>query len=203
MRSSTSLSYLRLASPSALLAGVSGILYSISSAFIARADSTVGAGLSGLFLMLGGLLGATALLGLYERLRDSAGDYALWALLFGLAGSLAATMHGGYDLANSLHPPGVASQLPSPVDPRGLGTLGLMGVSLLIFARLMRRDGRFGTRLPSVGYLSGVLLILSYVVRLIVLNPSSPLVFVLAAVEGFLVNPLWYVLLSRALRQLA
>ena len=85
-----------------------------------------------------GVGGATGLIGLYARLEPAAGGYALWALVFGLAGALAATLHGGYDLANAIHPPDQTTTLPSPVDPRGLGTFGLAGIATLAFAYLMR-----------------------------------------------------------------
>ncbi len=157
-------------------------------------------GFSALFLMLGGILGASALLGLYERLRPSAGGYALWALVFGLAGSLAATLHGGYDLANAINPTSQVGSGPSPVDPRGLGTFGLSGLAILAFAWLMGRDPVFPRGLTYLGYVSGALLVVIYLGRLIVLDASSPLVLGPAAVEGFMVNPVWYVWLGIVLR---
>ncbi len=196
-----SLSYHHTAYPSAWLAGGSGFLYSVSFVLIARAAPTLGAGLSGFFLLVGGIFGASALLGLYERLRPASGGYATWALILGLAGALAATLHGGYDLANAINPPTQATTLPSAVDPRGLGTFGLAGVSLLAFAYLMRRDASFPRRLGSLGYLSGILLVLIYLGRLIVLNASSPLILAPAGLEGFIVNPAWYVWLGIALRR--
>jgi hypothetical protein len=196
-----SISYRHTAYPSAWLAGVSGFLYSVSFVLIARSSPALGAGLSGFFLLTGGILGASALLGLYERLQPSAGTYALWALVFGLAGALAASLHGGYDLANAIHPPDQSTTLPSSVDPRGLGTFGLAGASLLAFAFLMQRDGSFPARLSLLGYVSGALLVLVYLGRLIVLNASSPLILGPAALEGFIVNPVWYIWLGFALRR--
>ena len=136
---------------------------------IARASPGLGAGLSGLFLLTGGVFGASALLGLYIRLEPAGGGYALWALVFGLAGALAATLHGGYDLANAIHPPDQASSLPSAIDPRGLGTFGIAGIAMLAFAYLMGRDASFPRNLSYLGYLSGALLIVIYLARLIIL----------------------------------
>lgn len=196
-----SLSYRHTAYPSAWLAGAAGFLYSISFVLIASAAPGPGAGLSGFFLLVGGIFGASALLGLYERLAPAAGGYGLWALVFGLGGALAATLHGGYDLANAIHPPTQTPDLPSQIDPRGLGTFGLAGGAMLAFAFLMRRDSTFPLNLSSLGYVSGALLLLIYLARVTILSPSNPLVLVPAALEGFIVNPAWYVWLGLALRR--
>src|SRR5437016_1110449 len=186
----------------AFMAAGCGLLYSISFVVLARASASLGAGLSALFLMLGCLLGTAALVGLYERLRGSAGTYLVWVLGVGIAGAFAAVLHGGYDLANVLHPPGGTTNLPSAVDPRGLGTFGLSGVALLGFSLLMPRTSEL-RNLRNLGLLSGALLILVYLARLIILTPSNPVVLVPAALEGLIVNPLWYVLLGLALRRAA
>jgi len=195
--------YRHTAYPSAWLAGASGLLYSVSFVIIARNNPSLGTGLSGLFLLIGGLLGASALLGLYERLKPSNGTYALWALVFGLAGALAATLHGGYDLAVGIHPPNQVINFPSPVDPRGLGTFGLTGISLLAFSFLMQRDRSFSRGLVGLGYASGVVLVLIYVSRLTILAASNLLVLAPAGIEGFVLNPAWYIWLGFALRKKA
>src|SRR5919108_2726007 len=143
MRAVSSIAYRHTAYPSAWLAGACGFLYSVSFVIIARSAPSLGNGLAGFFLLLGGIFGASALLGLYERLRPASGTYALWALIFALWGSLAVTLHGGYDLAVAIHPPNQVINFPSPIDPRGLGTFGLTGISLLAFAYLMQRDRSF------------------------------------------------------------
>ena len=50
--------------------------------------------------------------------------------------------------------------------------------------------------LALLGYVSGILLVLIYLVRLIVFDPTSPLLLGPAALEGFIVNPVWYVWLG-------
>jgi hypothetical protein len=197
-----SVSYVHTAYPSAWLAGVSGFLYSVSFVIVARSAPELGAGLSGFFLLVGGILGATALLGLYDRLQPSSGGYARWALVFGLAAAMAATLHGGYDLANAINPPDQTTTLPSAVDPRGLGTFGLAGISMLAFAFLIGRDPSFPRGLSYLGYLSGALLVLVYLGRLIVLNASSPLILGPAGLEGLIVNPAWYIWLGFSLRRI-
>jgi hypothetical protein len=195
------LSYRHTAYPSAWLAGAAGFLYSVSFVVVAQAAPRAGAGLAAFFLLAGGILGASALVGLYLRLEPAAGGYALWALVFGVAGALSATLHGGYDLANAIHASDQTTTLPSPVDPRGLGTFGLAGISVLAFSYLMAREGTFPRNLAYLGYLSGVLLVVVYLARLIILSPSNPLVLAPAALEGFVVNPVWYVWLGFALRR--
>ena len=201
-RAAQPVNVLATAAIAAYLTAGSGLLYSLSFVVLARVSSSLGAGLSSTFLMLGGLLGTAALVGLYERLRGSAGTYLVWVLGVGIGGALAAVLHGGYDLANALHPPGGTSNLPSAVDPRGLGTFGLAGVAVLGFSLLMGGAPDLGG-LRRLGLLSGVLLVLIYLARLIILNASNPVVLGLAAVEGFIVNPLWYVWLGIRLRRAA
>jgi hypothetical protein len=195
-----SVDVLATASVAAFLAAGCGLLYSISFVVLTRASASLGTGLSSIFLMLGGLFGAAALVGLYERLRGSAGTYVVWVLGVGVAGAMAAVLHGGYDLANVLHPPGGTTNLPSAVDPRGLGTFGLAGIGVLGFSLLMGgTPGLAGLR--NLGLLSGALLIVIYLARLIILTPTNPVVLLPAAVEGFIVNPLWYVWLGVVLRR--
>jgi hypothetical protein len=197
------MAYRHTAYPSAWLAGAFGFAYSVCFVLSTTSGSSLAGGLAATFLLVGGILGASALLGLYERLSAAGGGYTLWALVFGLAAAIAATLHGGFDLANSIHPPSQANNFPSEVDPRGLGTFGLAGISLLGFAFLMLRDSTFPRGLGYLGYASGVLLILVYLGRLIILSASNPLVLGPAAIEGFLVNPAWYVWLGFALRRAA
>jgi hypothetical protein len=193
------LSYRHTAYPSAWLAGIAGFAYSVCFVLTTRSVAPLG-GLAAFFLLVGGILGASALIGLYERLQPAAGGYALWSLIFGVAAALAATLHGGYDLANAINPPSGTNAFPSEVDPRGLGTFGLAGIAVIGFAVLMLRDATFPRNLGYLGLISGVLLVVVYLGRLTILSPSNPLVLGPAAFEGFIVNPLWYVWLGFALR---
>jgi hypothetical protein len=67
-----SASFERFAGVCAILAGVSGFLYAV--AFVVLQDAL----LSGLFLMLGGLLTTVALLAVYERLRETDPPSPYW-----------------------------------------------------------------------------------------------------------------------------
>jgi hypothetical protein len=184
-------SFDRFAGWSAVLAGISGFLYSVS--FIVLRNDL----LSALFLLLGGLFSTAALAALYERLRGTESGFALLGLLLSLAGVLGAAIHGGYDLANALHPPtSPNTDLPNAIDPRGLLTFGVSGLGLFLLTRLMTQTMSFPNGLAYLGYLSAVLMVILYLGRLIILQATSLAIVIPALLEGFIVNPLWYVWLG-------
>jgi hypothetical protein len=186
----------RAAAAAAIAAAVVGLLYSISFVVVSRLNPASGALLSALFLLLGGLLGVVAFLGVYDRRREDRPAFSLLFVVLGAAGGLGAAVHGGYDLANALHPPAsLPGDVPNPVDPRGFLTFGVTGLALLLLGALVQEGpGR-------LAYLAGGLLILVYLARLIVLAPTSPLVLVPAALAGFVVNPAFYLWLGLWLRR--
>jgi hypothetical protein len=177
----------------ALFAGISGFLYSV--AFIVLQNNL----LSALFLLLGGLFSSAALTALYQRLRGAESGFALLGLLLALSAALGSAIHGGYDLSNALHPPAALNpDLPNPIDPRGLLTFGIAGLGLFLFAWLMTQEVRFPKNLAYLGILSAVLMIVLYLGRLIVLQATSLLIVIPALLEGFIVNPIWYISLGLA-----
>ncbi|HZQ98279.1 MAG TPA: hypothetical protein VFC93_05620 [Chloroflexota bacterium] len=191
-------SFERFAGGCAIAAGIVGFLYAVSFVVLQSVP------LSALFLTLGGLLGSAVMVGLFGRLRGAEPGAALWGLVLGTAGTLGSVAHGGYDLANAINvpdtiPPNVAN-LPSQIDPRGLLTFGLTGMALLVAAWLIGRGGALPARLGWWGYLTGALLVVVYLARLVVLSPTNPLLLVPVLVTGFVVSPVWYVWLGLALR---
>jgi hypothetical protein len=185
-----------------------GLLYSISFVIIARLNPAVGGLLSALFLLLGGLAGSAALTALYSRLLQSARvepGFAFWGLLLGLVAAGGVIAHGGYDLANTIHPAAAnlpaLTDLPNPIDPRGLLTFGLAGLAMLVLNLLVRRDESFPTGLGLLGLALGILMIVTYLGRLIFLSPAHPLVIGPAVLAGFIANPLWYIWLAFSLRR--
>ncbi len=140
----------RLAGACAILAAITGFLYTIAFVIIARSSPDLGRLLSGLLLLLGGLFITCVFVALYHRLREADAGLALWALLLGTVGAVGSVVHGAYDLANSIHPPVSAPDLPNPIDPRGVLVFGVTGLSIFLFAWLMRSDGRFP---QGIGYL--------------------------------------------------
>jgi len=63
----------------------------------------------------------------------------------------------------------------------------------------MAKSPAFPAGFRYVGFFSGGLLVLLYLGRLIVLDPSSPVIAVPALLNGFVFGPLWYLWLGRAL----
>jgi hypothetical protein len=181
----------------AILAGVAGFLYAMSFVILRTAL------LYELFFTLFGFFATAAWLAVYDRLRDTDAGFAAWAALLGLAAALAAALQGGYGLANAINPPpagaDVLALLPSQVDPRGLLAFGFGGAALLVASRLMARSGRFPPGLSTLGYVSGVLLVIIYLGRLIVLDPSSPLILVPVVLNGFIAGPVWFIWLGLVL----
>ena len=193
-------SYERFAGLCAVLAGLVGLLYAIAFIIIARSAPGLGGLLSALFLMVGSILSTAVLIALYRRLRETEPAFALWGFLLAVVGAVGAAIHGGYDLANAIHPPAsVPADLPSQIDPRGLLTFGFTGIGLFIVAWLIGRNGRFPVGLAYVGYLLAILLVILYLGRLIILTPTSPLILIPALLTGFVVNPAWYIWLGLVL----
>jgi hypothetical protein len=192
-------SFERFAGLAAILAGLTGFLYSVSFVVLKNAL------LSGLFLMLGGLLTTAALIALFDRLGDTDSAFALLGLILGTVSGLGSAVHGSYDLANALRPPlalpAGLDALPSQIDPRGFLTFGAAGVALFVAAYLIGRSPHFTRSFGLTTYLLSILLVIVYLGRLIIYNPASPLILAPAALTGFLVNPLWYVWLGLALRR--
>ena len=98
-RSARSQPYEHFAGICALAAGLSGFSYAVS--FIVLRN----AGLSGLFLLLGGLSSTAALIAVYERLQGVDASFALLGTALSVTGAIGAVLHGGYDLANAIMPP--------------------------------------------------------------------------------------------------
>jgi hypothetical protein len=184
------ISFEKFAGWGAILAGLSGFLYSIS--FIVLQNDL----LSALFLMLGGLFSTSALTALYQRLRGTESGFALLGLLLGLSAVLGSAIHGGYDLANAIHPPDSSIAGPNAVDPRGLLTFGVSGLGIFLVSWLMTQEMRFPKGLAYLGYLSAILMIILYLGRLIILQATSLAIVIPALLEGFIVNPLWYIWLG-------
>jgi hypothetical protein len=145
------------------------------------------------------------LVALYRRLVESAAAVGLLGLMLVAVGATGAMVHGGYDLANAVHPPisdvlGDA-QLPSGIDPRGLLTFGITGLGLLVLAWESRRSGTLPANLAALGMAVGVLLVVVYLGRLIIYTPTNLLVAIPAAATGLVLSPLFYIRLGSELRR--
>ncbi len=181
---------------SAYLAGIAWLLYAYY--FVIARDMF----LSSLFLTLGGLLATKVFIGLYSMLKDKDEGFALIIMVLGVAGALGTMIHGGYDLANTINPPfGANPTLPSQIDPRGLMAFGLTGLAVLKSGWLMGKDSKFPKNLTYLSLLSGFLLLIIYLNRLVVLSPSSPVLKYSILIEGFIVNPIWYLWLGKIFQE--
>jgi hypothetical protein len=160
---------------------------------------------SSVLLLGGGLLSTAVVVGLYQRLRGIDQGLAMLGLLFGAVGSLGSAIHGAFDLAVDLHPvdAGGAMTLPNAIDPRGVLTFGLTGLGLLVLSRLIRASDPLPTGLGSLGTALGILLVLVYLGRLIVLDPNHVALLGIAAVTGVVVHPWFFLWLGRSLLRTA
>lgn len=200
-------SFEKFAGAIAILAGISGLIYSFAFIVLVVMERSpqLGLYLSSVLLMLGGLFATVVLAALYLRLRDTDAAFALWALVLGVGGALASAAHGAYDLGNQFNPPDknllAIANLPSQVDPRGFATFGLAGLALIVVAWLMGRSGNFPKNLDYITYASGILSLVLFFGRLILLNPTNPVILVSALLEGFIINPVWYIWVGLVLRK--
>jgi hypothetical protein len=186
-------SFERVGGLCALLAGIGGLLYAVAFVIISRSSPALGGLLSAVFLALNGLFASGVVATLYERLRSANATAALWALMLGSAAALGATIHGGYDLANALHPPATLNaDLPNQIDPRGLLTFGASGIALFVNAWLLGRTRAFPRGFVYLTYALAALLVIIYLARLIILSPANPVLLVPVLLAGFVINPAWY-----------
>lgn len=183
--------FARMTSYTAILAGLSALAYAYF--FVVAKDVTM----YSLCLLLLGLFSLEVMVALFGRLKSVHEDLARVAVVLGIIGAVGTAIHGGYDLANAINPPAVLSaDLPNQVDPRGLLAFGFMGMAMLKISWLMSKDKYFPEGLSWVGYVSGALLIVIYIARLTVLNPTNPVLLYPVLLNGFILSPLWYLWLG-------
>ena len=86
--------------------------------------------------------------------------------------------------------------LPNAIDPRDLLTFGVAGLGLFFIAWLVGLSRLFPQALSYLGYILAVLLVILYLGRLIILDPTNLLIVVPVLLSGFVVNPIWYIWLG-------
>jgi hypothetical protein len=184
----------RWAGWAAAFAVIASLVYTVGFVGGSRGwvDANLGAELAALGLMVGGLLSAVALFAVYSRVRG-AGSLATLGLVLGLAGTLGAALHGAYDLANVLHPEAAGSlgTAPFPADPRGFLTFGVAGLGVLALSRAGMGLMTLPRNLLMLGLVFGVVLVVIYLGRLVILDANSMLVLG-PAVVGAVISPVWY-----------
>jgi hypothetical protein len=75
----------------------------------------------------------------------------------------------------------------------------VVGIALFTIAWLIGRDGQFPTGLGYLAYVSAILLVVLYLERLIVFDSTSLVILVPALLNGFLINPIFYLWLGQTL----
>jgi hypothetical protein len=181
------------ASVAAYTGALGGILYAV--AFVLLEHDVAAA----ILLMLGGLASTIILFHLGTTLFSVNEPVARWALVIGTIASTLTVVHAGYDLAKRIHPPGTPGVLlghPSAVDPRGLATFGIAGLAYLTLATLMSRSDAYAKRLARLGQALGVIMIVIYLGRLIILDPEN-IVVRIALAAGVAANTAFLLWLGR------
>lgn len=182
------------ASLAAYAGAIGGILYGVAF-FLLNHDIA-----ASILLMLGGLASTIILFHLSTTLFSVNEPVARWALVIGMIASVLTVVHAGYDLAKDIHPPdtpGVLLGYPSSVDARGLATFGLAGLVYLTLATLMSRSDAYAKRLARLGQALGVIMIVIYFGRLIILDPEN-IVVRIALAAGVIANTSFLLWLGRA-----
>lgn len=188
-----SIEFERFAAQAARTVAVMGFLYSAIFVVVVERGSRWAAILSSILLLGGALLSSVVFVALYGRLHLIDPLASLWVTLIGFAAAIGSAMHGAYDLGILVKTPqGFSTDLPNPTDPRGLATFALGGVAILLFSWLMSRTADFPETLVRIGYGAAALLLVTYLGRLIILNPKNPVIAGGAALAGFVFSPVWY-----------
>jgi hypothetical protein len=191
----------------AIAAGIGGIVYSVAflGGVVAGWAPDLGKLVSSIALLVGGIFTVVVMVAIYRRLLPVAAAAALLGLALVVIGATGAAVHGGFDLANAINVPVsdplADAKLPSPIDPRGLLTFGLSGLGLLLLMVKAREFAVITPRLAGLGVLVGALMIVIYLGRLIVLDPTNPLVAAPAALTGLILTPAFYIWLGLELRR--
>lgn len=190
-----------LAGGAAMAVGLGGLVYSVAFIAVVVSGSDPAQYVAAAALLIVGLLAVVVAVALFEHLAPADRGVGMCALIFAVASGLGSSIHGGFDLAKLINPPSAGGNFPNPVDPRGMLTFGVASLAVLGWSYLIGRSGSWPRRLARLGYLSALLLAIIYVGRLTAFDPKNPVLLVPAAVEGFLVNPLWFVLVAGRLRR--
>lgn len=191
----------RLAGTAAVLVAIGGIAYSVSFVVAVKAPSEAALNLSWVLLLLGGLLGTLVLVAVYRRVRDTDPGLALWGMVLGAVGTIGSAVHAGWEVAMIVQPVARNPDAPAPMDPRGLLTFGMTGLGILVLAWLMRRGRSLPAALGTLGIALGAGMLLVYLGRLLIIDPTNPALLGIAGITGLIAHPWWFIWLGRSLRR--
>ena len=191
-----------LARRAAYSTAVLGVVYSVAFAVVVQRGAHWAQWTAAAALTAGGLVAVPVLVAVTSLLGDSPDDAASArvALMVGAIAAVMTSLHGAYDLAVLAHPQSATAGDISPVDPRGFATFALAGLTTAIIAGLARRDRRFPRWVPTICVALGAALVLTWIGRLTVLDPTSPWLRITTSVAAVL-NPIVYVGFGSAIGQ--
>jgi hypothetical protein len=185
--------FTRFARGSALLAAIAGLTYTVTFIVVVQNGSEWAHWTSSIALLVGALAAVPTFCGAFFAVATREREFALVALILGVAGALGSATHAAYDLAVLANPPGgnlgAAGDLPFAADPRGFATFALVGLSLALFGWLGVRTAALPAAVVVLAEAAGLSLLVIFVGRLTVLDPKSGLLRPLTALSGFVLNP--------------
>lgn len=201
-------STLRFTAIAASVVGVSALLYGIvflvlvpeaqkgpaPASLISFAHNPTGRQIANVLLVIGGLAGSAAVVGIYRRLRATNAGLAVWSLVLGSMYCFATILHGIYfaflmvDLSRLYARGGEALKasavaIASTPSPLGVGDYFLAGPWLLVTGLLMVRSPGIPRALGYLAWISAVGLFVEFAGTVI----DTPAVIRATAVPGALV----------------
>ncbi len=201
-------SFDRFGGLSAMLVGALSILYAVFYLVITpRAEATGTLG-SWIILAVSGIFSSAAFVAVYLRLRAASEGFALWGLVLGLFSSFATLVHGAWQaLLLTTLPTADQSQraaielvrmAPSPIDPAGVATFGVIGLASLVTGLLIVTSGRLPRTLGYLAIFNAVLLVTLYFATA---AGAQTLILLSGGLTSVIVGPIYWVWLGRALRR--
>ena len=183
-----------------MLVALAGVVFTVAFSVVVRERDRWAQWVSAITLTTGALLAVPVFLALYVRLRDREPQFAVLGLMSGVIASFATAMHGAFDYAGLSKPfkPDLAA-VPSSVDPRGFMTFAITGLALMTFGAIALRAGGLPALVARLALVAGLLLVVVYFGRLIVLNPKSNIIKTTALASGLIVSPAFFAVFGREL----
>jgi hypothetical protein len=190
----------------AVIVGILSIVYAVLYLLVRGVSGSIGINGSWLVLAASGIFSSAVFVALYEQTKTISADIALWAVLIGVAASLATLAHGSYEFllsrtTSGLVPaqnPGLAlfQQFPSQVDPAGVFAFFITGLATLSFNILIAEDRRFPRALAMIGIVNSIVLIILFFATA---AQIQALILVSGGLTSVILGPIWWIWLGQRL----